>query len=243
MTIETLAAVIVFAAAFILGGKFHRPGNIGRRSFLSFSAGAAVAYIFVHLRPELEMARNVFMAERTGPFSSHAINVATMIGFVVFYGLEKFVADSRKIAGELEIEEEHPSHMFFRINVGVFAVYAFLVGFLLVNNLEGTTVPLFFYTVAMGLHFLTVGHSLHKEYGPLYDRMGARILAGSTFAGWGIAMVMDFSKPIVALLLGFIAGGVMVNTIIAELPTEKEGRFFPFLMGAISYTVILLLSV
>jgi len=247
MAMGTLAAVAVFAAAFILGGKFHRPGNIRRRSFLSFSAGTAVAYIFVHLRPELEMARDVFLKETAGSgsilFAAYSINLAVMIGFIVFYGLEKFVIGSREIPGARKIDEEGTTRMSFRINVGVFAVYAFLVGFLLVDNLEETIVPIFFYTLAMGLHFLTVGHGLHKEYGALYDRIGAYILAASTVVGWGIALWMDLPKPIVALLLGFIAGGVMVNAIIMELPTEKEGRFFPFFLGAVSYTAILMLSV
>jgi hypothetical protein len=246
MMTGTLAAVVLFAAVFILGGKLHRPHNMRRRGLFSFSAGAAVAYIFVHLSPELQIAQDVFVKETAHPFlpfALYSIHVATMIGFIVFYGLEQFVIGSREITEGQNVAEEHPGGMSFRIHVGVFAMYSFLVAYLLVDNLEGATVPIIFYTVAMCLHFLTVGHSLHQEYGALYDRVGARLLAASTFAGWGTAMVTDFPKPLVAVLLGFIAGGVMVNTIITELPTEKEGRFLPFLIGSICYTVLLLLSV
>jgi hypothetical protein len=56
-------------------------------------------------------------------------------------------------------------------------------------------------------------------------------------------MFVDFPKPIVAILLGLVAGAVIVNTLIGELPREKEGRFFPFVFGAFFYTALLLIAV
>ncbi len=41
-------------------------------------------------------------------------------------------------------------------------------------------------------------------------------------------------------LVAFVMGGVVVNAAIAELPNEKEGRYGYFLIGAASYTVLLL---
>jgi hypothetical protein len=247
MILGTLVSAVFFAAAFLLGGKLHEPGKGRRRSVLSFSAGAAVAYIFVHLSPELYAARAVFLEETSSrvswPWVSFSLHVATMLGFIVFYGLERFVISVRESTGTGENGKDHPNRMSFRIHLGVFGLYAFLVGHLLVDNLEGTTVPVIFYSVAMGLHFLTVSHSLHKEYGPWFDPWGARLLAAAALAGWAMASLSHFPKSVVALLLGFVSGGVIVNTLITELPGEKEGRFFPFLAGSLCYTVLLLFSV
>ncbi|MCJ7681709.1 MAG: hypothetical protein MUP70_13345, partial [Candidatus Aminicenantes bacterium] len=117
------------------------------------------------------------------------------------------------------------------------------VSYLLVDTLEEGAVPIGLYALAMCLHFLTLSHGLHKEYGALYDRKGAWLLAVCSLAGWVSGVLIDLSKPIVAVLLGVVAGGVIVNTLIGELPREKEGRFFPFVFGAFSYTVLLLISV
>lgn len=244
--VETLAAAVLFALAFLFGGKMHRPGSIGRRSLLSFSAGASVAYIFVHLNPELEGARNVFVRETAHlslPFALFSIPVATMLGFVIFYGLEQFVAGMREGKKEQNAEAGKEGNSSFRVQTGVFCLYAWLVTYLLVNSLEEGTVPIVFYAVAMGLHFLVVSHSLHREHGDLYDRIGARLLAASAIGGWAIGNLIEFSRPIIAVLLGLIAGGVIMNTMIMELPREKEGRFLPFLLGAVCYTVLLLFSV
>ncbi len=48
-------------------------------------------------------------------------------------------------------------------------------------------------------------------------------------------------EELLATLLGLNCGGVIINSMIMELPTEKEGRFWPFCLGAIAYSLLLLL--
>jgi hypothetical protein len=45
----------------------------------------------------------------------------------------------------------------------------------------------------------------------------------------------------VATLAGFVGGGVIINSLIQELPSGKEGRFWPFCVGAFSYAAVLLI--
>ena len=238
-TVETLAATVLFALAFIIGGRLYRPGHIRRRGFMSFSGGAAVSYIFIHLSPELEHARDVFLEETAHldlPFAWYIIHLATMLSFVFFYGVEQFVMSAKRKTGESK-----ESTMVFWVHVGVFGAYAWLVSYLLVDSLETGPVRIGFYAAAMGLHFLSVGHGMHREYGALYDRIGAWVLAACSFAGWATGILVTLDKPVVAVLLGFVAGGVIVNTMIEELPREKEGRFTPFVLGAVVYTTLLLI--
>jgi hypothetical protein len=42
-------------------------------------------------------------------------------------------------------------------------------------------------------------------------------------------------------LVAVAAGGMIVNTGIAELPKEREGRYGSFLTGATVYTALLLI--
>ena len=245
MTVETLCACFFFTLAFLFGPKVHKPDNIRRRSLFSFSAGASVAYIFVHLSPELAVARKVFLTE-TAPAAAHlnwyAVPVATMLGFVVFYGLDQFCMGLKPDKERPHADNEAGGDAAFWLHTSTFGVYAWLVSYLLVDNLEEGSVSIGLYALAMGMHFLTVSHGLHKEYGLLYDRKGARLLAIGCLAGWTSGMLIDFPRPVIAILLSLVAGGVIVNTLIGELPKEKEGRFIPFVLGAFCYTGLLLLS-
>jgi hypothetical protein len=45
---------------------------------------------------------------------------------------------------------------------------------------------------------------------------------------------------VLALLMAFIAGAIIMNSVIMELPSEKDGRFVPFMAGGLIYGLILL---
>ncbi len=74
----------------------------------------------------------------------------------------------------------------------------------------------------------------------VYDRVIGPVLAASTFVGWGYGMVTQISDRTVALWFAFLAGGIIINVIKEELPSEQHGRFWPFLAGVIAYTALVL---
>jgi hypothetical protein len=45
---------------------------------------------------------------------------------------------------------------------------------------------------------------------------------------------------VLALLVAFVSGAVIMNSAIMELPSGKEGRFVPFMIGGLLYGLILL---
>lgn len=53
-------------------------------------------------------------------------------------------------------------------------------------------------------------------------------------------MVVDVPPPVVAVVLGFLAGGVVMNAIKEELPDECQSRLSPFLAGAAAYAALLI---
>jgi len=101
--------------------------------------------------------------------------------------------------------------------------------------------PIALYAVAMGLHFLGIDHTLSREHNVDYPRVGRFVLAGAAVAGWAFAMLMEFSKPVVITAFGFVSGGVLMNSMITELPREETALFWPFLLGAAGYSALLVL--
>ena len=67
MVFTSLSVALLFAAIYLFGGRLaYRPGQRGRRRFLSFAAGISVAYIFVHVLPTLQMIREIGMKFSVG---------------------------------------------------------------------------------------------------------------------------------------------------------------------------------
>jgi hypothetical protein len=235
--LTTGAAALLFAAVFIVGGKVHPfRSMVDRRSIVSFCAGMSVAYVFVHLMPELHDVRSSFVASMSVPmrYEGLAIYFFALIGFLVFYGLDHL----RKHLRKAEIEGEGAQA--FRLHVGGFAIYVALVSYLLVNSLEDTQVSIALYATAIALHFLAVDHSLNGEYGDAYRRVGRFVLAGMAVLGWGVGVLFALPTPVLALMVAFISGAIVMNSTIMELPSEKDGRFLPFTAGGVVYGLILL---
>jgi hypothetical protein len=235
--LETGVAAAVFATVFMAGGRLNPLSGVikDQRSVLSLSSGIAVAYVFVHVLPELSGARETFIASTSLPtqFDGMVVYVFALVGFLFFYSLDHLSRVARQAAAEgkpvLDVN----------IKVGSFAAYVWLVSYLLVNNLENSPLASALYAVAMAVHFLTFDHAFRAEDGDSYRRRGQYILAAAALVGWLVGLLVALPRDVLALMLGFLSGGVLVNSAIVELPSDKGGRLVPFLAGSILYTMVL----
>jgi hypothetical protein len=236
--LETGAAALLFAVIFLVGGRLHPFRTLirDRRSIISFGAGMSAAYVFVHVMPELHGVRRAFAASvpMTLRYEGMAVYFFALVGFLMFYGLDHLRGRLQKTAtaGHAGLD--------FKLHIGGFAAYVWLMAYLLVHNLEETPVSIAFYTVAIAFHFLAVDNELHHEHGDVYKRVGRFVLAAMSVLGWGAGLLFALPNHVIALMLAFLSGAVIMNSTIMELPSDKDGRFLPFLTGGIVYGLILL---
>jgi len=240
---STFVAAILLAATFIFGGYLEIGAAAHRRRWLSVAAGIAVAYVFVQYLPELSEAQVAFSKATAGrglPFPEQRVYASALLGFIIFYGLEHLVSRSRRRRWE-ERATEGKGNPVYWLHVSGFAIYSGLVSYLMAGEGERGLHFLILYFVAMFLHFLAADHSLRSEHGSLYDRSGKWIIAAAVLAGWVLGRASAIPETGIITLQGLVGGGVIVNSMVMELPTEKEGRFWPFCGGAVGYALMLLL--
>jgi hypothetical protein len=233
-----LAAISVLACTFIFGRYLRGPFADAPRRVLSAAAGVSVAYVFIRALPEMSEAQDVFTRatlNRGLPFPERRVYMAALLGFLLFYGLENMVSRS---AARGRIQGEPAAGLSYKLQLGGFAAYCGLVGYLMVHQ---RSLPTLLYLIAMTLHFLAVNHSFEREYGFTYDHGGRWILAAAVVVGGVAGVFTSMSEEMLATLLGFNSGGVVINSMVMELPTEKEGRFWWFTLGAVGYSILLLL--
>jgi hypothetical protein len=235
---ETGAAALVLALIFLVGRHFHplRWFTRDRRSLVSFAGGMSAAYVFVRLMPEMHAARTVF-AESVAlplPHEGKAIYFLALIGFLGFYGLDRLHAHLAHGPAS------HPPERGFAIHLGGFAAYVALMSYLLVHSLEGTATEVWPYAAAIGAHFLALEHALHEEHADAWLRVGRWVLAAMCLLGWGLGWLFALPHHVLALLIAFVSGAVIMTSVVMELPSEKDGRFLPFLAGGVLYGLVLL---
>ena len=237
----TLIVALTFAIILLRGPRSF----MSERTALSIGAGVSVAYVFIHMLPELSEASRAFVDVTAGtglPTPAYRVYSSALIGFLAFYGLEHMVRWSRLRAagGKDGRDVEAPPQVALVQFVG-FSLYVGLVGYLLVDSVaDDTDQRLALYAIAMSLHFLCVERSLRTEHPTAFDGAGKYMLAAAALAGWGIAVLTEFSKPFVITVLGFVSGGVVMNSMVMELPGQDDGRYWPFVIGAIFYAMVLI---
>jgi hypothetical protein len=236
--LETGGAAIVFASMFLIGGRIHPMSLILRhqRSMLSFSSGIAMAYVFAHVMPELEGARADFVKFTALPVlnEGRAVYFLALVGFLTFYSLDHLSQVARTAAAEGRPVPD------LSVKVVSFAGYVFLIAYLLVNNLEESPLDIALYALAMAVHFLTFDHTFREEPGTAYVRRGHLYLAGAAVLGWAAGWAIALPRDVLALMLGFLSGGIIMNSATDELPREKTGEIIPFVVGAVIYALILI---
>jgi hypothetical protein len=244
MVFTSLIIALLFAAIFLFGGRAaYRPGHPRYRRFLSFAAGIAVAYVFVDVMPALGRMRDFTTQTPTGfrrLFPEYSVYLWAMAGFLVFYSLETLVAKPR--IGPENSSGDHGDAASWKpwLHIGGFALYAWMLTYIMVWK-GHEALALCIYGVAMGMHIFPIACNLSSHYREVYDRRGAFLPALASLAGWASGMVLEIPTPILVNLVAVVAGGVIVNTSIAELPKERDGRVWPFITGATVYTALLLI--
>ncbi len=240
----TLGVALLFAAVYLLGGRASQVlGDVGLRRFHSFAAGLAVSYVFVYIMPELHAIREAHLQPQTDYiqrlFPEYSVYLSAMLGFLVFYGLESMVARPRRGTGNTGAHHgsEPPGRAW--VHIGGFAFYTWLITFQIGQTGKGV-IPLCVFAVAMGLHIAPITNRLRSEHPDAYEHRGAIVLALASLAGWACGLTLHLPGPLVLDMAAIVAGGVIVNAAIAELPKEREASYWSFVTGAVAYTALIL---
>lgn len=232
-----IALAVLHVVAGRLGGFRHVP----RSRALSVGSGVSVAYVFVHLLPEVAATQRELAELTSGALAyveRHAWVVA-LLGLTAMYGLE---GAARGGPGDAAADDVEPAR---RDPVGwvrilSYTAYNAVIGFLLVERAEEGLEALAWFAVAMGVHFLVNDHALEQDHGALYRRRGRWIVAAGVLVGWLVAVTVPVSQVAVGVFTALLGGGVVLNVLKEELPRERESSFVAFCGGAAAYTVLLL---
>ena len=251
MGIGTLAAIGagIFVLVHLLAARLHFLRGTPRSIWLSLAGGVSVAYVFVHLLPELSRGQRALSDQLAIAFVERHVYLVALSGLLVFYGLDRLAKRSRAeregehLAGgrtHADKDAAQASARVFWVHMGSFAIYNLLASYLLLHREEQSAASIVFYVVAIALHLLVVDFGLDSDHSRLFHRFGRWLLSLAVLAGWLIGMQLSLSEAMVSALIAFIGGGVILNVIKEEVPSEQQSRFWAFAAGALAYSALLL---
>ena len=228
---------IALALIHLYSGRLRFLEQLPRSRWLSMAGGVSVAYVFVHLLPDLNQHQETISDTGAFKFMEHHVYLMALVGLTVFYGLERLVMQQPQPASENITTDMGV----FWLHITSFSFYNGLIGYLLVHREEPGVKNLFFFFIALGLHFMANDFGLREDHRSTYHRTGRWFLAAAIIAGWAIGIATEISEAAIAVLFAFLAGGIILNVLKEELPEDRQSRFWSFAVGAGAYTVLLVL--
>ncbi|GHA79316.1 hypothetical protein [Cognatilysobacter bugurensis] len=236
MTAIALALALLLAFVHVFATHLVFLDRAPRSRWLSAASGLSVAYVFVHLLPEIASGHEALAEGRAAQWPT--LWLVTLAGLVVFYGLERLAKGSRQDEAEAGREETTAPAVFW-LHIASFALYNVLIGYLLMHRLDEGPAALIAFGLAMSLHFVVNDHGLHAHHRRRYRHVGRWLLAGAVLIGYALGLGVDVGEPAIVSLIAFLGGGVVLNVLKEELPEERQSRFVPFALGAAAYAALL----
>ncbi len=243
MILSSLPAILMLCLTHIFINKLKLTG-LPRSKWLSVAGGISVTYIFLQAFPELhefqqEMNHKDLFA--IGKIRELEIYLVGLLGLTFFYGLENLTSKSKESKREPKEGEPEKNIGMFWIHISSFAVYNFIIGYLLLNREDISIVAMITYAIAMSFHLIVTDHSLESHFSIYYRKRGRWILVTSLIAGWLISVITTIPQVYVGIIFSFIAGGIIMNVMKEELPKERESNLGAFIVGVIFYGAVLIL--
>lgn len=216
----------------------HLPGN--GRGFISFAGGVAVAYVFLHMLPNLveynkPIGRFLLNNQWLTPFTELMIYIVALFGFLVYYGFD-LLAEGYRNSG-------HDDGFVYELHLAMFCLYNFLITYTMSLRALSSITATVLFTIAMALHFVLTDRKFCRFYKVQFNHLGRFLLMSALLVGWLFSVIFDpVNMLIAAFMVAFLAGSVLLNVFREELPATGLTSYYWFAFGAILIMFILLLQ-
>lgn len=237
----SLFVIIGFVTIHVFTNYIKYLDRKPKNRLMSLVSGGSIAYVFLHLVPELthyqEVAENADLPAWMESLD-YVTYLATLAGLALFYSINQLSEKSQE-QNKRKKNMTRPSKDIFILEISAFAMYNMLIGYLLVELSGEMIFDYIIYFIVFSFHFVANNRILHLTHEDLYTRAGRWILASSVFIGWLIYQLTPTNDLVIAFFSAFLTGGVILNIMNDELPDEKNNSFPFFLIGLIFITVLL----
>ncbi len=212
-----LLITAVLVAVHLFAAHIGRRLDTAERAADSCGGGMAVAYVFLHLLPELEKGHEVL---------GHAVHGIALVGFVGFSAAEHWIHRRR----------EGTAVGRFKLRIALQCTYNWLLIYMLPEAVEAGFGYALLLTAALGLHLLSTDYSLHAELPREFQSWGRWVLAAGLVAGYVTDLFYEPVDPYVAdVWIALLAGFLLCNVFRDEAPDPRSSHFGWFIAGVVLY--------
>ena len=236
--ILVIICVVTIGSCHWLAAVISKQSESVQDRWASVGGGAGLAYLFVHLMPELTSGgETISQAAGMQSYLPSALTesllfLVVLLGVLIPYGL-----------GVISTQKPSTLQWAGIIRLGLFGLVSYLYAYSLPSLLTTGFSYGILYTVAISAHVLLADRTLAQNHPKAFRQRFRWIGSFALVAGVIHAAVLHpISDLALATATAFIGGGLLISVFREELPNAKQSRLGWFFMGLLSMTILLLIA-
>lgn len=205
---------------------FDRYAQQWRHRWLGFVGGVATGYVTLYLLPKLEkLSRELAVPE--GSLWDRQIHLMLTLGIVLYLLMEVLERSSgagRRVATVFETL--------------VHGSYCFLVGYIVIELDIGSVWADVGVSLVFGAHLLGMLH-IYQHHQPDLAKPFAPVFGALVLVGGAVGVFIELPMLVTGVLTAFVAGIILINVVLEELPRGETRRFPWYLLGLGFFVAVL----
>ncbi len=231
------------ALAHIASNRVNLLNTLKTYGWISFGAGASVAYVFVHVFPEI----GVFQRQITGHaghhqpvrFMNQPLYIISLGGLCLLYILDT-IEDRFRVEGSNELQRHKYYVPLFSLRCFFYFLYNIMIAYIITQRPGEGLINMSLIIVALMLHFVVINTRAHEKYRELFGRYMRWPAAGGLITGWVLGIIIDLPDVITVTVFSLIGGMITYIALKSELPQTRHRAPIHFFAGAMIYALIVL---
>jgi len=233
-----IICLVAIGSCHWVAGLISKQSEAVQNRWASVGGGAGLAYIFIHLLPELTTGGST-ISDAIGmehflpnAMTESLLFLITMLGVFIPY-----------VLGVIGKRNSNSNKWNSSASLGIFALVNYLYAYSLPSLLTtGLTYGVLF-TVAIAAHVLLADRTLAKDH-PLVFRRRFRWVGtvAVIIGGFHAAAFHPISDLTLAVATAFVGGSLLLSVFQEELPDAKHSRLGWFSLGLCVMSALLLIT-
>ncbi|MCH9737855.1 MAG: hypothetical protein K0U42_03740 [Actinomycetia bacterium] len=201
----------------------------------SFAGGVGVAYVFVHMLPELADGELAF-TQVDIPIFVPDLFVQSSLFFVALIGLVAFYFLDAKAESQPD-----GSQKLYRIHLGMVSVLSFIFAYTTYDRIEIGVDFAILFAIVMSLHFILTDRGMARAHPNHFRREDRWVLTLALALGLVVSFIAPPPNELwVAIPTAFLGGAVLMGIFREELPNVSVARLGWFTTAVALFSALLL---
>lgn len=239
--VATFVGLSILAAVHFFCGKPKWWQFFEAHGWISFSAGASVAYVFIHVFPEISLLQqqhiSVSNQQHYNRFFNQPLYLMAMGGICLPYLLDSLELNYT--------EQEKKCHK--QVHRGIYVIrkllyvlYNMMVAYMIVNRHNEGILSMKIIIVVLSMHFIVLNANFKEIYHDLFTKHIRWFAISGLILGAVLGKTIYLPGFVLAYVFALIGGIITYISLKQELPKTNHHSPFHFLAGVVCFSLLIL---